>query len=55
MIDSGASCHMTCDSNLIHEVKKIQSIPLCLPNGTIALAKEQGTLVLEGKGPLKDV
>jgi len=46
MFDSGASCHMTGDLNLIQEIKKIDSVAIGLPNGTHTLAGQEGSVVL---------
>ena len=44
---------MTCDLRLINEMKSIQPIPICLQNGTHALAGKHGKIALEEKGFLK--
>ena len=55
MVDRGASCHMTGDSKLFSEVTNIRPVLICLPDGRLTLAKERGSILLEKKGPLKDV
>ena len=55
MFDSGASCHMTGDLNLIHEIKKIDSIAIGMPNGTHTLASQEGSVVLDERIKLDKV
>jgi len=55
MIDSGASCHMTCDLEKIGNVQPIRPIPICLPNGTHTLAEKQGKITLGEKMCLNEV
>ena len=46
MFDSGVSCHMTGDLNLIQEINKIDSVAIGLPNGTHTLGGQEGSVVL---------
>jgi len=55
MVDSSASSHMTGDSKLFSAATNIRPFPICLPDGRLTLAKDRGSVLLEEKGPLKDI
>ena len=55
LLDSGASCHLTGNLNLLSNVHEASSIHLELPNGETTLATKKGLVHLNSQIVLKDV
>ena len=55
LLDSGISCHMTRNKDLLHNIYEIELIPINLPNGTQALATKMGIVCVNSKTTLQDV
>ena len=47
MLDSRASAHMVGNANLVHNLQKISSIAIGLPNGDYTVARDVGSVILE--------
>jgi len=55
MLDSGASCHMTGDLNLIENVQDVRPVGVGLPNGKETMANKKGTVKLSKNLKLNNV
>lgn len=55
LLDSGASCHLTGNPNLLSNVHEASSIHVELPNGETTLATKKGLVHLNSQIVLKDV
>jgi len=55
MFDSGASCHMMRNSQVLQEAEKTLPVSIGLPNGTNRIATHQGLVNLGGKLKLNNV
>ena len=55
MFDSGASCHMMGDLNLIQDLKHVFPISIGLPNGTHVFACKEGSTTLNNRMTLNSV
>ncbi|KAL2939841.1 Retrovirus-related Pol polyprotein from transposon RE1 [Bienertia sinuspersici] len=55
IVDTGASNHVTCDINMLTNVKRIQNCPVGLPDGKSTNADQLGTVTLPGGLKLENV